>query len=259
MKRLLLFIILISTLTMFSQSKEHAGNYEFHKGNNDNFYLKDKLTLNPNGTFLFRSQSYVEERMQRERLEYGKGTWTSVKRLILLKVEDSDVDATHVLNLNNTKLRYDTKSPRDKSNRDVKTSVRIINTEISRLKGRTLIKGANTTSIIKEVECCKSVWQVHSYLNGKWAKKNEDGKEYHYLFKNEKGIFEAYKKNEEGVLEEINQTTATVKILKTKDGFKIEQDFNGLKTSYGIKYLDNSKLIMVRRDGKESELFRIKD
>lgn len=258
MKYLLSILFLLFSLTLSAQSNDHAGSYEFYRGNNDNYFLKTHLTLNTNGTFLLRSESYIEERMQRERLEYGKGTWTSVKRLIILKVEDSDVDAKHVLNLNNTKLRFDTKSPRDKSNRDIKTSIRIFETETLWLKGRTLIKDVNTTPIIKNKECCKSIWQAHSYLNGKW-KKNDDNKEYHYSFVDEKGVFNVYERNSEGILEEINKNPATIKILKAEDRYKIEQDFDGLKVYYDIKYLDTTKLILVRRDGKESTLYRIKE
>lgn len=246
------------SLMLSAQSIVYAGSYEFYRGNGDNHFLRDYLTLNPDGTFLFVSESYIEERMPRDRKEYGKGTWTSEKQLIFLNVEESDVDAKHVLNLNNTKLRFDTKSPRDKSNRDIKTSVRIFDTEIPWLKGRTLIKGANTTPIIKNIECCKSMWQAYSYLNGKW-KKNDDSKEFHFSFVDEKDVLNVYEKNDEGVLEEVNKNPATIKILKAEDGYKIEKDFDGLKTYSHIKYLDNTKLILVRSDGKESILYRIKE
>jgi len=257
MKYLLSLLTILLGLTLTAQSIEHVGSYEFYTGNSDSHFLRDYLTLNPDGTFLLLSESYNEETMPRERKEYGKGTWTSDKRLIFLKAEENDIDEKHVLNLNNTKLRFDTKSPRDNSNRDIKTSVIIFDTEIFWLKGRTLIKGANTTPIIKNKECCKTMWQAHSYLNGKWKKKNENNKEYHYSFKEEEGVFNVYKKNEEGVLEEVNKSPVTIKILKAEDGYMIEQDFEGLKINLAIKYLDNTKLILVRRDGKESILYRI--
>jgi len=259
MKYLLPLILYAFSLNMLAQSEEHAGHYEFYSGNNDNYYLKDKLSLNPNGTFLFRSESYVEDRMQRERLVYGKGTWTSNKQLILLTVNTNDVDAKHVLNLNNTKLRYHTKSPRDKTNRDIKTSVRIIDTEISMFKGRTLIKDANTAVAIKNVICCKSVWQAHSYLQGKWKSKNDSNKAYHYAFIDEKGVFIAYEKNSKGVFEPINKDPSTFRIIKNENEFKIEKNFNGLKIYSTIKYLDSTKLILVRRDGKENTLYRVKE
>ncbi len=259
MKFSISILFLFLGLMLCAQSNEHAGSYEFYSGPVENHFLRDFLTLNPDGTFLLLSESYIEERMPREIKEYGKGTWTSDKRLILLKVKESDLDAKHVLNLNNTKLRFDTKSPRDKSNRDIKTSVRMFDTEVSWLKGRTLIKGANTTPIIKNKECCKSIWQAHSYLHGKWRENNNENKEYHYSFLEEKGAVNVYKKNAGGVLKKVNKNSATIKILKAKDGYKIEQDFDGLKVFYTIKYLDSTKLILVRRDGKESVLYRIKE
>ena len=257
MKFSLSILSFLFSLMLSAQSIDYAGSYEFYRGNGDNHFLRDYLTLNPDRTFLFLSESYIEERMPRDRKEYGRGTWTSEKQLIFLNVEESDVDAKHVLNLNNTKLRFDTKSPRDKSNRDIKTSVRIFDTEIPWLKGRTLIKGANTTPIIKNVECCKSVWQAHSYLQGKWKKKN-DSKVYEYSFENEKGIFIVYEKNEEGILKAANENPTAIKVFKDENKYKIVYGDERLEAIFTIKYLDQTKLILVRRDGKESILYRIK-
>jgi len=140
MKQFLLLVFLTSSLISFAQSKEHAGSYEITLGDGEAYLETNELTLNPNGTFLFHFYRKRENGMPKEETKYGKGTWMSNKRLIFLKVEVSDIDATHVLNFNNSKLRYDTKSPRDKSNRDIKTSVRFYESEISWMKGRTLIK-----------------------------------------------------------------------------------------------------------------------
>ena len=140
MKQIIVLILITYGLVTFAQSKEHAGNYEMQTEGKEHFE-KIKLTLNPNGTFLFHFYDNHENGIPKERTKYGKGTWISNKRLIFLKTLDSDVDATHVLNLNNTKARYDTKSPRDKSDRDIKTSIRIYEVgDIFWLKGRTLLK-----------------------------------------------------------------------------------------------------------------------
>jgi len=258
MKFIISLVLISFQFNAFTQSIEPAGNYEFFRGNDDNYFLKDKLTLNPNGTFLFTAESYIEERMERHRLHYGKGTWRSEKRLIFLMVEDSDIDATHELNLNNTRLRFDTKSPRDKSDRDIKTTVRIIDTEIRRLKGRTLIKDANTKPIIKEKECCKSIWQVHSYLHGKWKAMNEPNKEYHYSFKDEKGVMRVFELNDSGELKEVDKEPTKIRIIKSENGFKIEYNYDlNLDVIYDIMHLDSNKFIRARRDGKESTLHRI--
>lgn len=140
MKYVITILFVSFHLIISAQSKEHAGNYSLKIGNETHWEI-NKLTLNPNGTFLFHFYDYRENGTLKERTKYGKGTWTSNKRLIFLKAEVSDIDATHVLNLNDTKARYDTKSPRDKSDRDIKTSIRIYEVgEIFWLKGRTLLK-----------------------------------------------------------------------------------------------------------------------
>ena len=258
MKITLQLIIVLFSLFLKAQSTEYVGEYEFFKGNNDSYFLKTHLTLNSDGTFVLFNESYIEESRPRERKEYGKGTWTSDKRLIFLEVKEIDIDDKHGLNLNNTKLRFDTKSPRDKSNRDIKTSVRIIETEIPWLKGRTLIKDVNTTPVIKNIVCCKSIWQAHSYLQGKWKNKNED-KEYHYSFINEKGEFNVYEKNEDGILTGSKNNPTPIKVFKDNDKYKIAYGPERLKAFSSIKYLDQKELILVRRDGKESVLYRIKD
>ncbi len=140
MKQFLLLTFLASSLVTIAQSKEHAGTYTLELGKDTEHFETNKLTLNPGGTFLFHFYDNRTNGTPKERTKYGKGTWASTQRIITLKVETTDIDATHILNLNNTKLRFDTKSPRDKSNRDIKTSVRFIQSEISWLKGRTLLK-----------------------------------------------------------------------------------------------------------------------
>ena len=168
MKQILLVLFFIFSLATIAQSKEHVGKYEMTIGREgDAYYEIVKLTLNHNGTFLFHFYRNRERGIPKEETNYGKGTWTSNKRLIFLKTEDSDIDATHVLNLNGAKARYDTKSPRDKSNRDIKTSIRFYESEtISWLKGRTFLKDVNASVKQQEPKCCKSIKEVESYLNG---------------------------------------------------------------------------------------------
>ena len=57
MKNLLSILIIFFSLTLYAQSNEHVGSYEFYRGNNDNHFLRDYLTLNPDGTFLLLSES----------------------------------------------------------------------------------------------------------------------------------------------------------------------------------------------------------
>ncbi len=139
MKHIISFLILIFSVSLSGQSKEHFGEYKLESGG-ENHLIENKLTLNQDGTFLFHHYDNILNGIPPERNFYGKGTWTSNKRIIIFKVEDSDVDASHVLNFNNSKARFDTKSPRDKSNSDIKTSIRFYESDIFWMTGRTLLK-----------------------------------------------------------------------------------------------------------------------
>jgi len=109
----------------------------------------------------------------------------------------------------------------------------------------------------QQLDCCKTIKEVESYLNGKWKKSADDKKEYHYIFNEGQGIFLALKVNEKRALETINNMPVGLKILKSEKGFKIELKFGSLSIYSEIKHLDSIKLITVRRDGKEAVLYRI--
>lgn len=139
MKFTLPVLILLFSTTLSAQSKEHAGNYELKLGEGEHVETT-KLTLNPNGTFLFHFYDYREKGIPKERVKYGKGTWTSKGKLIFLSTTENDIDKSHVLDFNNSKARFITKSPRDKSNRDIKTSIRFYESDIFWIVGRTYLK-----------------------------------------------------------------------------------------------------------------------
>lgn len=139
MKNLLFISTLLFSLFSFAQSKEHVGVYKLDLGSKSHFE-KTTLTLNSDGTFLFHFYDYRENGILKERTKYGKGTWTSEGKLILFSVNKKDVDDAHVLNFNNSKARFDTKSPRDKSDRVMPTSVRFYKSDIFWMVGRTMVK-----------------------------------------------------------------------------------------------------------------------
>lgn len=139
MKQLLPFLFFLINFSLFSQSLEHAGTYELNLGKGEHIE-KTKLTLNPNGTFLFHFYDYRKNGTTKDRTNYGRGTWTSKGELIFFTADENDISDSHRLDFNNSKARFDTKSPRDKSNRDIKTSIRFYESEIFWVKGRTMIK-----------------------------------------------------------------------------------------------------------------------
>nr|WP_321221177.1 hypothetical protein [uncultured Psychroserpens sp.] len=129
MKYLLLIVLAISSLTLNAQ--EVAGVYEI-KSDADGFSLIRKLTLNTDGTFEFYSYRFIENSTSKETRTYGKGRWSLDKKVISFSTEALDFDKKYTLDFNNSKARFNTKSPRDKSNRVIadfivfyKTDVRI--------------------------------------------------------------------------------------------------------------------------------------
>ncbi len=100
----------------------------------------DTLTLNSDGTFVFHEYDKVEGGLPPERDTYGKGKWKLEKNVILFSVDKNDLDKKHTLNFNNSKARFISKSPRDKSEREISTSIKFYDSEIFWIKGRTLLK-----------------------------------------------------------------------------------------------------------------------
>lgn len=105
-----------------------------------NALIIDKLTINPNGTFEFHEYDNHEKGIPRERNKYAKGTWKVDKNLIIFTSFKSDFDEKYTLDFNNTKARFISKSPRDTSDTDIKTSIKFFVSEIPWITGRTLLK-----------------------------------------------------------------------------------------------------------------------
>jgi len=151
MKFILSCLILTFSYTVFAQqAPEHIGKYTKKVVTTEDVTFEYNLTLNHNGTFLFHYYSNkdtkydVLNRNGKGKNEYGKGTWTSKGKVISLKVnETSDIDKTHTLNLNNSKGRYITKSPRDKSDRLIEDAILIYESGIPWVKRLKLIKQKN--------------------------------------------------------------------------------------------------------------------
>ena len=140
MKKLIFIAcILAYSKAIFSQSESIQGTYQLeHKGSNAD--LKRTLILNADGTFLFHNYENHDGGIPPEKNSFGKGTWTSENKVIYFYNSSSDIDQKHTLNFNNSKARFNSKSPRDKSNRAVITSIRFFESDIFWIKGMTLIK-----------------------------------------------------------------------------------------------------------------------
>ena len=139
MKYLICFALLISSLL---NAQDVVGTYELHSKSTDpkNFELKRTLTLNADGTFEYYNYRRVKSGIPPETHTYGKGTWTQNKKVISFSSEASDLDDKFTLDFSGTKARFIGKSPRDKSDRIIKTALSFYQSEISWITGMKLLK-----------------------------------------------------------------------------------------------------------------------
>ena len=138
MKYYSIAVLLTFNLTLFAQS----GIYKLEINNKDQTVVKWTLTLNEDGAFLyhfFRDISAVSKSSNEVNF-YGKGTWVLDGKLFKFRCNDDDLSGQYTVNLNNSKARYITKSPRDKSDKVVKTALLFFESETTHIKGLELYK-----------------------------------------------------------------------------------------------------------------------
>ena len=132
-------IVLNSSVFAQTSMEIISGEYEVTY-NSSNSLIVDKLTLNPDGTFVFHEYDKHDNGVPPERNKYGKGTWHVEKNIISFTTSKADFDEKYTLDFNTSTARFITKLPRDNSNRDIKTSLKFFNSEIPWITGRTLLK-----------------------------------------------------------------------------------------------------------------------
>lgn len=76
MKIIVTILILVSSLTSFSQTDKVIGNYKLAIKTTDNNVFEYQLTLSQDGTFSFHHYSKVIHRTPFEENKYGKEKWT---------------------------------------------------------------------------------------------------------------------------------------------------------------------------------------
>lgn len=139
MKKALLFILLLNINYLVSSQSIIEGTYVY-EFDGSNASIRRTLVLNPDRTFLFHAYEYHEKGIPPEKNIYGKGTWESKKGLVYFTTSKADIDDKHTLDFSNSKARFDAKSPRDKSGKEIKTSLRFYESEVFWVKGMKLIK-----------------------------------------------------------------------------------------------------------------------
>ena len=130
MKNTLLALFLLSNLTSCSQSYRFVGDYEAKYGS-----IQYLLTLNPDGTFLFRSYNDFKYGAPEPSIS-GKGTWQSEKNMISFATNpQKDLDHAHTLIFNNSKATFESKFPRNKDNEIIVTKLSFFESDIFWVKG----------------------------------------------------------------------------------------------------------------------------
>ena len=107
----------------------------------DGTKLKWTLTLNSDKTFLYHFYRDIVGEINLEENFYGKGTWKSEGNIVFFYTDKKiDMDEKYKINFTNSKARYITKSPRDKSDKIVKTALLFYESDLFYIKGLELFK-----------------------------------------------------------------------------------------------------------------------
>ena len=131
MKIIITILILIFNFSLFAQSNQMIGDYTHIIGQEKTRKINYKLTLNQDGTFLFHSYTKDKHGVPPEVNKYGKGNWKAEKNTVLFFADkENDMDNKHDLDFNGSKARFISKSPRDKTDRIVKTSLQFFESKI---------------------------------------------------------------------------------------------------------------------------------
>ncbi len=141
MKKTLTLLLVIFTFTLAAQTEKYTGKYVAHYDFNENGTITYTLILKTDGTFTFHNYRKISDKNPEEN-SYGQGTWKIEKENVLYfnTDENLDIDDKYTISFTNTKARYHTKSPRDKSDKIVKTKLKFYDSEIPWIKGWELFK-----------------------------------------------------------------------------------------------------------------------
>lgn len=141
MKTLIILFILISNLTAIAQSDKVAGDYALSLTSNQGDLVEYKLTLNEDGSFVFHYYLNIKQRIPSTLNQFGKGTWMIKDNVIVFSSDmQKDIEEKNTLDFTGTKARFITKSPRDTSDKLVKTQLRFLKSEIPFMERVDLVK-----------------------------------------------------------------------------------------------------------------------
>lgn len=90
------------------------------------------MNLLDDGTFIFHYYSKIKNGIPPEKNYYGKGKWTVEKNVIsFFSDKQKDLDDKFTVDFTNTKARFITKLPRDKTDKIVPTKLQFLKSSIA--------------------------------------------------------------------------------------------------------------------------------
>lgn len=123
-------IFFLFTVSGFSQKDKVVGTY-FKEMGNDSHKIEYTLELKSDQTFKFHSYTNHASGIPQIVHLYGKGTWNMNGKIITLYTDQTkDIDSENTLNFTNSKARFITKSPRDKSSAVIPNGLRFYESDI---------------------------------------------------------------------------------------------------------------------------------
>ncbi len=148
MKVLTLIFLLFIPSASWAQIDQVQGEYTLKMGSEEKHSIVYTLRLNPDGTFNFHSRTQRKKGLPSETDLYGKGSWKAeAKRKFSTEIqvvsfftEVGDLHEQYTLDFTGTQARWVSKSPRDKSDREVETRLRFFESQIFWIEGIDMYK-----------------------------------------------------------------------------------------------------------------------
>lgn len=131
MKIIYAFLFVWISTSLFAQTPQVAGTYNRIIDSKEGHHIAYTLTLEKDGTFFFHYYTKIIKGTPPEVHTYGKGKWTLTNNNVLFFTDKTtDLDAKHRLDFSHTQARYISKSPRDKTDRIVKTRLQFVASDL---------------------------------------------------------------------------------------------------------------------------------
>lgn len=139
------FLLLVPT-SEIDVPESVVGTYVKELGSSDHHFVYT-LEMKADGTFLFHYlEDFTKSKVinvgaeKRVKEKHGRGRWKLEGKVVSFMTETSSVSPEYQLDFGGSKARFDSKSPRDKSDRVIPTSLRFFESGIFWMVGITMEK-----------------------------------------------------------------------------------------------------------------------